>query len=586
MVEQLESRRMLDAGQLDTTFDTDGRSAMPFGAGELIGLQPDGKIVLRRTDVGGFRLARVNPNGSVDSTFAGGSTLTDSTGLAYFDVSPVDGRIAYVVGTSHSDETQIGVFKADGTPDNSFDTDGKEVLKLGYAAQYIAWEGSKLVMLGGAYDSNSGGLKAALTRLNGDGTPDSTFGTSGKTSLASTPSALTGLKIIGGTTIYACADYHQYNGTSFDDLRVTKYTVDGKSDTAFGGGAGYIDAVSGTNDYQLATQAFDVEPDGTIYHFSNSKDGYKVRRFKSDGTNTLTSPAFTLPAAPANTYFGNYPRQIGVQPDGKILLIGDSYYDYNVSEQGWLVARLGTDGKLDTTYGASGFSYPKVESNGRAIIQPDGKVLVSGKRYVADGGNFEVIRLDTGALDVGVITLNRKGTLIVTGTAKAESMGVWFRNRDQRVVAYCGTVSRAMAPSKVKRIALFAGAGNDTITIQTGIRGSYLGGEDGADTMNGGDGDDVFEGGLGSDKMYGNAGNDKMVGNGGNDYLLGGSGNDVLYGNGGADTLSGGGGNDRFFGGPNEGDTINGGPGTDAAADDTKDKYDSIETLLENVDAT
>ena len=63
MVEQLESRRMLDAGQLDPTFDTDGRSAMPFGAGQLIGLQPDGKIVLQRTDVGGFRLARVNPNG-------------------------------------------------------------------------------------------------------------------------------------------------------------------------------------------------------------------------------------------------------------------------------------------------------------------------------------------------------------------------------------------------------------------------------------------------------------------------------------------------------------------------------------------
>ena len=122
VVEQLESRRMLDAGQLDTSFDTDGRSAMPFGAGQLVGLQPDGKIVLQRTDVGGFRLARVNPDGSVDSTFAGGSTLTDTTNGAYFDVSPVDGRIAYVVATSHSDETQIGVFKADGTPDNAFDT--------------------------------------------------------------------------------------------------------------------------------------------------------------------------------------------------------------------------------------------------------------------------------------------------------------------------------------------------------------------------------------------------------------------------------------------------------------------------------
>ena len=43
-IEPLEHRRLLsDAGQLDTTFDIDGRAAMPFGAGQLIGLQPGGK---------------------------------------------------------------------------------------------------------------------------------------------------------------------------------------------------------------------------------------------------------------------------------------------------------------------------------------------------------------------------------------------------------------------------------------------------------------------------------------------------------------------------------------------------------------
>src|SRR4029079_14230705 len=134
----------------------------------------------------------------------------------------------------------------------------------------------------------------------------------------------------------------------------------------------------------------------------------------------------------------------------------------------------------------SGFSFPKFQTNGRGIIQPDDKVLVSGKRYAADGGNFEVARFDTAELDVGGITLKKKGTLIVTGTSRSETMGVWFRARDQRVVAYCGGVSRRMAPVKVKRIALFGLAGNDTITIQTGIRGSYLGGGDGADTLNGG----------------------------------------------------------------------------------------------------
>src|SRR5437667_5454657 len=137
VIERLENRRMLAAGQFDTSFDGDGRAPQSFGAGQLIGLQPDGKIVLQRTDVGGFRLARLNADGSTDATFLGGATLTENTNQAYFDISAT-GKIAYVVATSKSDETQIGVFKADGSPDTSFDTDGQEVLKLGYAAQRVA----------------------------------------------------------------------------------------------------------------------------------------------------------------------------------------------------------------------------------------------------------------------------------------------------------------------------------------------------------------------------------------------------------------------------------------------------------------
>src|SRR5690349_19242341 len=94
MIEALESRRMLAAaGQLDTTFDGDGRAPMPFGAGQLIGIQPGGKIILERTDVGGFRLARVTTTGGVDNTFLGGSTLTEIPSNVSFSVSPTDGRI-------------------------------------------------------------------------------------------------------------------------------------------------------------------------------------------------------------------------------------------------------------------------------------------------------------------------------------------------------------------------------------------------------------------------------------------------------------------------------------------------------------
>jgi uncharacterized delta-60 repeat protein len=578
MMESLESRRMLAAGQLDTSFDGDGRSPMSFGAGQLIGLQPGGKIVLQRTDVGGFRLARVNTDGSVDNTFLGGGTLTDTSNSAYFDVSPVDGRIAYVVATSKSTETQIGVFKADGSPDNSFDTDGKEVLTLGYAASQVAWQGSKLIVFGGPYDSNVGAInKATLIRLNGDGTQDSSFGTGGKTTLTSTPNTLVGLSVTADNSILTAVDYSTYNNGYFNDLRVNKFTAAGKADTTFGAGAGYIDVASST-DYGLRSLAFYVSrADGVVFHLATDSDGFRLRRFNPDGTISLTSPLLHMPGYPTS-YFPNLPRQIGVQPDGKPLLIGTGQYSNN--DLGWTIIRLNVDFTYDTTYGLNGATYPKVEDNGRAAVQSDGKVLVSGKRFTADGGDFEVLRLDTGTLGGGTISLNKKGTLIVTGTAFGEDLGVRFRAKDGRIVAWVGTNSRAMAPSSVKRIAIFAGDGNDTVTIGAGVRGSYLGGEGGADTLNGGEADDVLVGGLGPDQMFGNNGNDSCVGEGGNDYIVGGAGNDVIYGNGGNDTLSGGGGNDRLFGGPDAADTINGGAGTDSAANDSKDTYSQVETLL------
>jgi uncharacterized delta-60 repeat protein len=582
VIEALESRRLLSAaGQLDTTFDGDGRSLMPFGAGELIGIQPGGKIVVERTDVGGFRLARVNTDGSIDSTFVGGSTLTDVSNTPFFAMNPSDGRLAYVVATSKSTETQIGVFKADGSPDKSFDTDGKETLTLGYAASYIAWQGSKLVLYGGPI-SNTSGLynKATLIRLNSDGTQDTGFGTSGgKTTLTSTPVSLGGMEITGAGKIVVAADYNQSSPSTLYDLRVYQFDSSGKADTSFGAGAGYIDAAASSSDYYSHTLAIHVESDGTIYHLAQDTNysNFRIRRFNADGTLSLASPLLQMPTT---DYYPNPPRQIGVQPDGKVLIIGTGSYTEQGNGYGWVAMRLAADFTTDTTYGASGATYPKVIDNGRALIQSDGKLLVSGKRFTSDGGGFEVLRLDVGTLGGGTITLNKKGTLIVTGTALNEDMGVRFRTRDGRVVAWVGSNSRAMAPSAVKRIALFGGKGNDTITIGAGVRGSYLGGEDGADTLTGAEGDDVLVGGLGNDQMFGNGGNDSMVGEGGNDYLLGGSGNDVLYGNGGNDTLSGGGGNDRFFGGPDAADTVTGGPGNDSAAKDDKDTYSSIETLL------
>lgn len=80
--EPLEPRRLLSAGDLDATFGTGGAAAVDSdGNNEQLGamlVQPDGRILLAGSSRYGngpesdYVLARLNADGSVDTTFGGG----------------------------------------------------------------------------------------------------------------------------------------------------------------------------------------------------------------------------------------------------------------------------------------------------------------------------------------------------------------------------------------------------------------------------------------------------------------------------------------------------------------------------------
>lgn len=154
----------------------------------------------------------------------------------------------------------------------------------------------------------------------------------------------------------------------------------------------------------------------------------------------------------------------------------------------------------------------------------------------------------------------------------------------------------------VSKIVADGGAGNDTITIKSGINipASLSGGDgndslfggDGGATLNGGAGDDQLSGGNGADSIVGGDGNDLMLGNGGSDSINGGvgddtaeggDGNDVIIGDVGNDVLSGGQGDDNIDGGDGN-DALNGDDGNDTltgdAGADQLDGGDGADSLL------
>jgi Ca2+-binding RTX toxin-like protein len=181
------------------------------------------------------------------------------------------------------------------------------------------------------------------------------------------------------------------------------------------------------------------------------------------------------------------------------------------------------------------------------------------------------------------VLLNARGTLIVNGTAGADTIRITIRARDGRLIVRANDEVRSYPPSKVRHIAISAKAGDDTVTLVPGVRGAYIDAGDGNDTVNGSNGNDVILGGAGNDRLFGNGGNDTILGGPDNDYIVGGAGKDHLFGQAGNDTLSGGGGNDRLFGGPGA-DRLIGGSGNDSAMNDEDGDQPGasagVETLL------
>ncbi len=181
------------------------------------------------------------------------------------------------------------------------------------------------------------------------------------------------------------------------------------------------------------------------------------------------------------------------------------------------------------------------------VVQIGGSVNAS----VGGVGNTEVVATFAG------------GTLTVFGTAAADDSVVSGKSRAITVTANGHTVGGSPFANVIK-IVVDAGAGNDSVLLNTSVNGT-LNGEDGNDVLTGGSGNDVLNGGAGDDVLDGGDGNDALLGGTGNDALTGGPGVDVMKGEEGDDVINA---NDGI-----SDSLVDGGPGNDAIHKDRTDPW-------------
>ncbi len=339
------------AGTLDTDFGSGGVALLAVGAGNThaynIAVQPDGKPVLSgycRPGTHDFFAARLNVNGSLDTSFAGGALAVDIVGKDDYGTGVAllpDGRVFLSGSALRGTKVDLALVRlgANGLLDPTFgpESNGKVV----HTASTLSDSGERMFLVGDKILVSGGHFFAS--RFDAKGTIDTTYGTGGTVQAtvgtiqdSSFAAVLQedGKLVVGGATTIAQTD------ASIDrDWALTRFTAEGKVDPTFG------------------------------------KAGV-VRVRIGSGKDELSG--------------------IALQADGKLVVAGSD-------PTRAIVARLLGDGSLDPTFGKDGYVYlpsPKGNAFSGSLLVTGSKIVVTGSR--ADGGNFDVFvaRLDErGALD-------------------------------------------------------------------------------------------------------------------------------------------------------------------------------------------
>lgn len=370
------------------------------------------------------RVARLNSDGSLDAAFDPG-VGADNQILAL--ASRPDGKVwigGYFTSYAGTSRNRIARLNADGSLDTTFDPGAGANAPV--HAVYAEQDGK--VLFGGYFSAYAGVGRLYVARAHADGSLDAAFESLFQSLSGSHVQTILrqpdGKTLLGGELVL------------FDGLvvgRLVRVDGTGMRDATFNPGTG---ASSTVRDATLL-------PDGRAlicgnFRTYNGQRRSRVARLNVDGG---LDPAFD-PAAGANGEV----RALAPLPDGRALIAGafTTYAGINCRR----MARLNTDGSLDTSFGAS------VGPNGTVMsiaLQPDGKAILVGAfdafsfiprsgivRVHVDGSldsSFAPGAGATGSSGVGTVyqvSLEADGRILIGGSFTR--YGNALRNRIARVL--------------------------------------------------------------------------------------------------------------------------------------------------------
>jgi uncharacterized delta-60 repeat protein len=432
-------------GGLDFTFNFTGLSDIAFdlgGAktdlGTAIAIQPDGKIVVVGSALSGatdvdFAIARLNPDGTLDSTFGSNGLRTVGIDLAAPFVDRASavaidslGRIV-VAGTATAGtgiDTDFAVIRllANGDLDPSFDADGRQTIPFDVSggtledrATGVAIDAqNRIVIVGTVAAGVAGDFDFGVARLVENGELDTSFNTTGRLQIgfdlgganADSASAV-GIDANGRIVVAGTVQISNFGDTDFGVVRLLEngtldggFSDDGRATAEFD--------LGGTNADTAAALAIDgggnVIVVGSVAVGPAGDIDIGVVRFLANGvfdpgfdTDGKISFGFDLGGGMQDKAVG-----VAIEPRTGDIVIAATVDTISVGDTDYGIARLTADGSIDPSFSEDGRAVVAFDRGGANADTAAGIALDSSGRIVVVGSIDTATANDR---DIGVARL-------------------------------------------------------------------------------------------------------------------------------------------------------------------------------------
>ena len=399
--------RLNSDGSLDTDFNPDVWTT--FDPAVLaLEVQVDGRILVggRFSTVGGearTNLARLNPDGSLDTTFNARADGGDVPGVYTLALQP-DGKV--LVGGSFSTLNGVphglfGRLNVDGTLDTTLDPEGAQAGTIPTVRSLVV-QPNGYILVAGDFAQLHSSSQYGIGRVSPYGENDYGLNWWVNGPVNCLAVAANGMIWIGGQFTQAGVEEDQLDrrnlmgfnplkpamapDTVFANREVSCFALQADGKILVGGG---FDQLNGEPRNRIGR----ISPDGVLDTSfnpgvaSDSFAGVRTLAVQRDGR-ILVGGEFTTLAGGSRTNLGRLnpngtldtsfnPGVVGivdclaVQPDGKILVGGG--ITHLAGQTRIRIGRLNPDGTLDAAFDPGANNSPSA-----LLVQPDGKILVGG----------------------------------------------------------------------------------------------------------------------------------------------------------------------------------------------------------------